>query len=92
MFIQAIRDYDWKVAETLASSDAEMQDISDSKLRVGLLTATLESSDLALASDYAITNEEYMYERVSGHRKVSAGSANGSANGSATAAVHSDLI
>ena len=87
MFVQAIRDYDWKVADTLASSDAEMQDISDSKLRVGLLTAALEAGDLALASDYAITNEEY--ERVSGHRKVSAGSANGSANGSA---VHNDLI
>ena len=63
LFAQAIREYDWKLAEALASSDAEMQDLSDSRLRVGVLTAALESGDLALASEYAITNEEF--ERIS---------------------------
>ena len=69
MFSQAIRDYNWQIAETLAASEAEVQDIADSKLRVDIFEEALEQGDSQKASEYAITNREY--EKVSALRAAS---------------------
>ena len=69
MFAEAIRDYNWQVAETLANSPLELQDISDSKLRVSVFEQALRDGDYKMAAEYAITNKEY--EMVSAAQRQS---------------------
>jgi len=57
-FKDAIKAYDWVIAETLASSDEEMQDLDDSKLRVEVMMAAKVQGHYDLALAYAITEAE----------------------------------
>ena len=57
-FKAAIRAYDWEAAEALASSDAERQDIKDSKLRVGWLKKYSADGQYDKAKELAITEAE----------------------------------
>ena len=57
-FKDAIKTYEWPIAETLAWSEEEMQDLDDSKLRVELMNAAKVQGDFEKAHSYAITEAE----------------------------------
>ena len=57
-FKDAIKAYEWAIAETLAWTEEEMQDLDDSKLRVELMTAAKVQGDFEKAHAYAITEAE----------------------------------
>jgi len=57
-FKNAIKAYEWLIAETLACTDDEMQDLDDSKLRVELMTAAKVQGAFEKAQSYAITEAE----------------------------------
>ena len=57
-FVQAIRAYEWEVADMLAITKEEAQDVTDSKMRVAAMRGALESRDYKRALEYAITDPE----------------------------------
>ena len=57
-FVKAIREYDWDVAAALAVTEEELQDVSDSKVRVSTMDAAIQAGDKSRAYEYAITEEE----------------------------------
>jgi len=57
-FKDGIKAYEWAIAETLAMTDEEMQDLEDSKLRVELMTSAKVQGDFDTAHRYAITEAE----------------------------------
>jgi len=67
-FESAIKTYDWIIAEMLAATDEEMQDLDDSKLRVDLMTAAKLLGDFEKAQAYAITEAER--EDIEAHRDM----------------------
>ena len=57
-FDSAVKRYEWDVAETLAITGDEYQDVAESKLRVTALKAALADGDFAQARKFVITQEE----------------------------------
>jgi len=57
-FVQAIREYEWEVAEILAAGAEEAQDVADSKLRVQLMESAIAEGNYPAAAELAITVEE----------------------------------
>ena len=68
-FVQAIRSYHWEVAEVLALTPVEAQDVADSKVRVAALQHAISTNDTTKALEYAITNEEIAYIRAKASAK-----------------------
>jgi hypothetical protein len=57
-FKSAIKSYDWEVAETLAISPIELQDVADSRLRVAELSKAIATGNFDLADQYVISHAE----------------------------------
>lgn len=57
-FVSSVRSYQWDVAEVLAISADELQDVADSKLRVETMAELQRSGDINGALAYAITEAE----------------------------------
>ena len=57
-FVKAVQEYEWDVAQILASSAEEEQDVSDSKLRVQLMRQALGEGNFKQAAQYAINPSE----------------------------------
>ena len=57
-FVDAVRRCEWALAETLAISGDEFQDVADSRARVAALKQALRTGKFELAQTYAITQAE----------------------------------
>jgi len=57
-FVAAIKRYEWEIAEILAISADELQDVADSQLRKAELCAAVDREDFTLAAQYAISSVE----------------------------------